>query len=168
MACKLPSLSLKYEEMTEKLFMLFSLDDSRFAVSTEMIKEVMPLSTLTTVPKTEPYIAGLIHYNGKSIPVIDSVMLLYKKPHKRKICTRIIILNYKHSDVIPHVGLIVESANKTIKYDADNIDEHNLTKQHTSYLGKIINVNNEEIQLIDVDALIPQEAAHLQSAASCS
>ncbi len=151
--------------MADKLFLLFNLNDERFAVGTESISEIIPLVTLTKVPKTAPYIAGLLNYRGETMPVIDTVMLLYDKPHQRKICTRIIILSSTDEDCLSHVGLIVESANRTVKYDSEQISEHRLTQQHTAYLGKTLNDEQGEIQLLDIEKLIPQEAGCLKSAA---
>jgi chemotaxis-related protein WspB len=154
--------------MARKLFLLFNLGDERFAVSTELITEIIPLVELTSVPKTEPYICGLFNYRGETIPVIDTVMLLYNRPHDRKICTRIIVLTSIKDDCITRVGLIAEKVNKTEAYDTEQISEHALTVQHTPCLGKIINDGNGEIQLIDLEKLIPQEANCLRVAAGHS
>ena len=164
MDCKPPCPFSKCARMANKLFLLFNLGSERFAVSTEMITEIIPLLEVTPVPKSAPYICGLINYRGETIPVIDALMLLYERPHHRKICTRIIILSHNESGCMTRVGLIVEKANKTGIFATDQIHEHNLTQQHAPYLGKSMTDDEGEIQLIDMDRLIPQETRRLRTA----
>ena len=153
--------------MPKKLFLQFSIGDQRYAIATNLIREITPMVQLTRVPKTEAYIAGLFNYRGTMLPVIDVSKLLFNAEHSLRLCTRIIILENPSSSM-DNIGLIVEQANKTMSYDMDELTEHKLSEQHASYIGQIIHDELGEIQLIDVDKLIPSEQINLQIAVNSS
>jgi len=148
----------------KKLFIQFSIGEQRYAIATDLIREITPMVQLTHVPKTEAYIAGLFNYRGTMLPVIDVSKLLFNTEYSLRLCTRIIILDNPPSSDIDNIGLIVEQANKTMSCDTDDLTEHKLSEQHASYIGKIIHDELGEIQIIDVDKLIPSEQINLQIA----
>jgi len=150
--------------MAKKLLILFQADDQRFAISAKHIVEITPLVELINVPKTRPYISGLFNYRGTSIPVIDTNMLLFNKPSSLNICTRIIVLSNSEERSPKYVGLIAEKVNKTINAEFSDISNHTLTEEHDAYLGKIFNDHDGEIQILDVEKLLPQEANCLMAA----
>ncbi len=151
--------------MAKRLFLLFNLGDDRFAVTTELITEITPLVELTHVPKTESYICGLFKYRGETIPVVDTSLLLFNKPHNRKICTRIIILTRQHHGIVSRIGLIAEKVNKTESFDTDQINEHKLTQKRAPYLGKTLSDDYGEIQIIDLEKFMPDDFDDLDSLA---
>ena len=166
MACKLRSRYLKCADMTTRLHLFFSLNDERFAVRTDCITEVIPLVNLTSVPKTEHYVCGLMNYRGESIPVIDAVKLLYDRTYNKKICTRIIVLTFQQEDHMTRVGLIAEKVNMTKKIDTSLISAHSLTLQNSPCLGEIISDQQGDIQIIDIEKIIPSESGCLKTVAS--
>jgi len=149
--------------MAKRLYLLFSLGEERFAVTTELITEITPLVDMTRVPKTESYVCGLFKYRGETIPVIDTSMMLFNKPYNRKICTRIIVLSRQHDDTFKRIGIIAEKVNKTESFDTEQISEHPLTQ--TPYLGKTLSDEHGEIQLIDLNKFLPVEFDELKSMA---
>jgi len=152
--------------MTTRLYLLFSLNDERFAVHTDCITEVIPLVNLTNIPKTEHYVCGLMNYRGESIPVIDAVKLLYNRDYHKKICTRIIVLTFHQDEHTTRVGLIAEKVNMTKKIDSSLISAHKMTQQHSPYLGEIFSDQQGDIQIIDIEKIIPSESGCLKTVAS--
>ena len=150
--------------MPEQLFLQFSINDQRFAIATKTIAEITPMVELTRVPKTEPYIAGLYNYRGTMLPVIDVSKLLFDSEHDMRICTRILIMQNPSNLNIQNVGLIVEQANKTISCDTSKFTEHKLSENMADYVGQIIHDEQGEIQVVDIDKLIPAEQTNLQIA----
>ncbi|MBF0263753.1 MAG: chemotaxis protein CheW [Gammaproteobacteria bacterium] len=143
--------------MAKNLFLLFTLDENRFAVTTDLITEIIPLVSLIEVPKTEPYVCGLFNYRGLTIPVIDMVTLLYNKTHHKKICTRILIVSIEHDECTTRVGLIAEKVHKTEVFATEDIVEHALSQKSGPYLGRTIKDKKGEIQIIDIKKLLPDE-----------
>ena len=110
--------------MAKQLLLLFNLDNQRFAVRTNLITEIIPLVEIVKVPKSEPYICGLFNFRGTTIPIVDMTMLLYDKPHTRKVCTRILVLSINQGECITQVGLIAERVNSPQVFDTKDLTEH--------------------------------------------
>ena len=161
MASRLPSLSLKFVEMTTKLFLLLNLGANRFAVETDCITEIVPIVEMIKVPKTEAFICGLMNYRGETLSVIDTVRLLYDVDYNKKMCSRIIIISITENNKTTRIGLIAEKVNRTRRIDTNVISEHALTLEHTPYLGKIISDQEGDIQIINQERLIKHESRHL-------
>jgi len=51
--------------------LLFSLADSRYAVETQHVTEVIALRDLSPLPRTPSFLAGVIHHRGRILPVLD-------------------------------------------------------------------------------------------------
>jgi chemotaxis-related protein WspB len=140
--------------MTSGLYLLFNLGSERFAVSTSIITEIIPLVEVTQVPTTPEYICGVFNYRGETIPVIDTNQLLYRQDHNQRICTRILVLETEAHEGTAHVGLIAEKVNQTTMIDTTDIRKHTLTRNSNVYLGKTVSDELGEIQIIDLDQLV--------------
>lgn len=85
-------------------------------MATDRIIEVVPLVTLRKIPFSEEYVAGLMNYRGRPVPVIDLCYLTGGRPCAAKYSTRIILVSYpveNKQDAI--LGLIAEEVTETIK-----------------------------------------------------
>ena len=50
---------------------VFTLSDERYAIEAAYVREVDPLSNLTPLPCTPPFIAGIVNVRGQILAVID-------------------------------------------------------------------------------------------------
>jgi purine-binding chemotaxis protein CheW len=53
------------------LYMTFRLGDELFAIPVSQVREVLELTTITSVPGAPQYMRGLVNVRGKAIPVVD-------------------------------------------------------------------------------------------------
>lgn len=147
--------------MNTRLFLLFDLNSERFAVDTASIVEIIPLVEIIRVPRTAPYIGGLIHYRGSMLTIIDAARLLYDATYNKRLCTRIIILSVVHNEQPIKIGLIAEKVNRTCYLDSSKITKHGLTHQNAPYLGEIVNHEEGNIQILNLEQLVQHEFENL-------
>lgn len=57
-------------------YLTFLLDDVVYAVDVRSVREILPLETVTSVPRTAPYLKGVMNIRGTVISVIDLRVLL--------------------------------------------------------------------------------------------
>lgn len=72
------------EEATEEVFIEvveFRLAAERYAFESSMVREVVPISELTPVPCTPPFVLGIINLRGQILSVID-IKKLFGLPEK--------------------------------------------------------------------------------------
>ena len=54
---------------------------NRYAIDVMRVIELVPRVELRTIPHAPPFLAGLLGYRGKVIPVLDLGLLLDSGPH---------------------------------------------------------------------------------------
>jgi len=52
-------------------YLTFRLSDEEYGVSIFKIKEIIGMMAITFIPRTPPFVKGVINLRGKVIPVID-------------------------------------------------------------------------------------------------
>ncbi len=98
------------------LFLLFSIQNDEYALSSSHIKEVIPFLSTEKIPMSPPYITGMINYRGTKVPVIDLSVLFDESPCKKQLSTRIILISIVTKDNMSEtIGLIAENVTETIK-----------------------------------------------------
>ena len=53
------------------LFLLFKLDDDRYAIEADKVASVLPLVTAKKIPHAPAAIAGAFTHRGEAIPLMD-------------------------------------------------------------------------------------------------
>lgn len=100
--------------------LLFYAGQHCFALDAESIVEVFPKVTLNPIPgQPEPYLAGLLNYGGKPIPVVDICQLIEKRPCSEAMHSRIILTD--------HLALLAEKVTETADLDPDRFFPSGLT-----------------------------------------
>lgn len=97
---------------------VFALGNEEYGIEVEKVRTIERMSPITRVPKTPPFIKGVINLRGAVIPVIDlrgRFNLSETKPTEN---SRIIVVAV--ADI--EVGFIVDAANDVIDIDTDHID----------------------------------------------
>ena len=75
------------------LLLTFKAGANRYAIDVARVIELVPRVELRTIPHAPSFLAGLLGYRGKVIPVIDLGLLLNSAPCRDCLSTRIILVN---------------------------------------------------------------------------
>lgn len=99
---------------------VFQLGEEEYAVPIMSVKEIIMVQNPTKIPKSPPFVEGIINLRGHIIPVIDGrkkfQLELRDNLHSQE--ARIIVLNLKNQTV----GLIVDKVSEVIHLQTDNIE----------------------------------------------
>lgn len=120
------------------LLLLFYLDDKQYAIEAKHVAEVTPPVTLEAVPHAPEGVAGLFHYRGRMIPVIDLCQLVVGRPCRIRMSTRIILIHYTEAQIEnAQLGLLAERVTETAhKYSNERLDT-GMEIEKAPYLGPI-------------------------------
>ena len=139
------------------LFLLFQLNDDRYALPATQVAEVLPLVELKHIPNAPAWVAGAFSYRGAPVPVIDLSMLALGQPAQRRLSTRTVLVHYPHSGVPSHLlGLVVEKATETLQCDPDTFAAYGIDNDKARYLGPVLADPRGLIQWIKVTDLLPE------------
>ena len=140
------------------LALSFHIDSEHYAVPVTQIVEVLPLTSLKTIPQAPDYIAGLLDYRGDPVPVVDLCALISGNKHHKVLTTRIILINYQqHSNTPRLLGLIAERVTETLQIAEDEFKQSGVTLEQAPYLGPVTKQHEAVVQFIHADALLTEE-----------
>ncbi|MDY6863556.1 MAG: chemotaxis protein CheW, partial [Thermodesulfobacteriota bacterium] len=63
---------------------LFSLSGKSWGIKFEDIKEIIEVRQITPVPKTPPFISGIINHRGNILTIIDLALFAEQSPGNEK------------------------------------------------------------------------------------
>ncbi|MEG0307387.1 MAG: chemotaxis protein CheW [Clostridium sp.] len=127
---------------------VFTIGDERFAVETSKVQGINGLMKITTVPRAEKYIKGLINLRGSILSVLDINLILGMKKSDES-NNNIIVLEINGEQV----GITVDHVEEVM-----NVDEETVKKVHEDkerpFIKGVLNIGNQIITMIDIDKLL--------------
>lgn len=97
---------------------VFSIGSEEYGIEVDHVKTIERLLPLTRVPKTPPFIKGVINLRGVVVPVIHLASRFGLPESEPTDNTRIIIVNAGDLEV----GFIVDAANDVIDVNEDRLE----------------------------------------------
>jgi chemotaxis-related protein WspB len=140
------------------LFLIFHLDQDRYALDAAEVVEVLPCVPLKALPNTPAWVAGVFSYHGRPVPVIDLSSLALGRPAAERVSTRMVLVHYPLADAANSsrlLALIVEQATRTIRRDAADFIASGVATPQARYLGPVASDAAGLVQWIRVDGLLP-------------
>jgi purine-binding chemotaxis protein CheW len=129
----------------ETQYVEFSLDNEEYAISINLVQEIIMPQKTTHIPKTPSFIEGVINLRGHIIPIIDGRKRFNIKVGDNTNETRIIILELnKHS-----VGLVVDSVSEVVNLNSENIEPSPIDMEGNDFILGIGKYKNKLLILLD-------------------
>src|SRR4051812_3139382 len=137
------------------LLVTFRAHEDLFAIDAGRVVEVVPRVDLRRVPHAPSYLAGLLNYRGRIVPVADLGLLLGAQPCRPRLSTRIILVDRAGDERgQAALGLIAESVSEVRAVPGHPEVFPALHLEQAAYLGPIFQVDGDLIQLILVDDVL--------------
>jgi chemotaxis-related protein WspB len=134
----------------------FSAGKNQYAIATREVIEIVPWVTLRKIPHAPEYVSGMLNYRGIIVPVIDMTRLMTGTPSKPVLSTRIILVSYPGENDNNHIlGILAEQLAAIDDPKKKHFTDPGITVADAPYLGNISMDEKEIIQLIRIEALLP-------------
>jgi chemotaxis-related protein WspB len=137
-----------------KLYLLFRVGESAFAMHTSEVVEVLPLLSWTAVPQSARGVAGMFVYRGTPVPLIDLSQIISGSPAASRMSTRIVLIRQNTSGRL--IGLIAENATVTLRVPANEF-QHSGVLSTTPYLGPVVRRGEGMVQQFDVELFLKSD-----------
>lgn len=138
------------------LFIVFQLDDHRYALDAAQVQEILPLVTIKPIPHVPHGVAGVFKYRGVPLPVIDLSVLVLGRPAQRRLSTRIIVVHYDNDKGDKRLlGLIAEKAMETVRREPNEFLSTGVSSERTAYLGPVASDSQGLLQWVEIRKLLP-------------
>lgn len=106
-------------EVKELQLVVFKIGNEEFGVEINQVREIVRLMQITHLPKSLPYIEGVVNLRGQVLGVVDLAKRLGIVSGDRSDKTRIIIAEVEGNTV----GMIVDSVSEVFRLSSKNFEE---------------------------------------------
>lgn len=140
------------ENKIDDLYMIFIIDNKKYALSSKYILEIIEMLPITKVPFLPKYMKGIINLRSTIIPVMDARMRIDIEPIEYNERTCIIIIENNNDKI----GLIVDAVNEviTIPPNKNMKITSNKGEYKENFIQGISEINNEIQLILDCDELV--------------
>jgi purine-binding chemotaxis protein CheW len=150
------------EAIEQQQYLTFLLANEECAISILKVREIIEYDTITTVPKMDAWMRGVINLRGSVVPVIDLAAKfgMEQKPVGKTTC--IVIVETWFEDQQTTVGLIVDAVSQVMELSEDDIQQvpDFGTSVRMDYLIGMAQLGRKFALLLDVDKVLTTEELH--------
>jgi len=138
------------------LFLVFQLDQDRYAIEARQVTAVLRLVAPKAVPQAPAAVAGVFDYAGEPVPLIDLSQLALGRPAQARLSTRVIVVPYADGEGRSRsLGLIAEQVVETVQRDPDEFVPSGIDSADAGYLGPVASDAQGLLQWIRIERLLP-------------
>lgn len=144
----------------ERQLVVFTLANESYGVAITTVKEIITMQRVTPLPKSPPYVKGLINLRGRVIPVIDLKARLNLPETDVAHDTRIMVIEVGDRTI----GCIVDAVREVLTIRESVVEPVTGTDGGTDYLEGIAKIGDELVILIDLQRVVGGEQTQLHRA----
>jgi purine-binding chemotaxis protein CheW len=139
----------------ELQLVVFSLGREEFAVEVTQVREIMRMEEITRMPKSPPFVEGIINLRGQIIAVVDLAKRLNIEAAEKSAETRIIVVEAEKVKV----GMIVDSVSEVLRVSGDEVEASPTLAADMSaaFLQGVVKKDNRLIILLDLTRVLSLE-----------
>ena len=140
-------------------YLSFSLADEEYGVSILKIKEIIGMMDITVIPKTPPYVKGVINLRGKVIPVIDLRLKFEMQSIDYTDRTCIVVVEVESEAGTILIGIVVDSVSEVLNVKQEHIEPPPEfgTSLDTGYILGMAKMDSGVKILLDIDRVLRAE-----------
>jgi purine-binding chemotaxis protein CheW len=162
---------MSVSEITEtRQYLTFKLGNEIFATDVAKVIEVLDLTTITKIPRTPEFMAGVINLRGSVVPVIDLRLCfeMSKTENTRNTCIVVVEVMLENESTI--IGVLADSVEEVIDLEPDQIQPAPKIGMQirTDFIKGMGKRDTQFIMILDIDRVFSAEelaAVHGQEVA---
>lgn len=134
-------------------YLIFKIGNEEFAASAGKVQRILELQPITSIPKTQVYMKGVINLMGKVLPVIDARLKMGLEEKEADNNTCIIVLEINKKDKVVETGIVVDAVQSVIEIQKEEIKSPPSlgVEVNTDFISGMVERESKFIMLLDVD-----------------
>ena len=110
-------------ESKDGKYLTFTLANEEYGIAILKVKEIIGMMPITVVPKTPPYMKGVINLRGKVIPVADLRLRfgMEEIEYTDRTCIIVVEIEGKNDTIL--LGIVVDSVSEVLNIKKDHIED---------------------------------------------
>jgi len=143
----------------EGKYLSFSLAKEEYGIGILKVKEIIGMMPITTVPRTPPFVKGVINLRGKVIPVVDLRLKfgIEEMGYTERTCIIVVEIASQAGSVL--TGIVVDSVSEVLNIKGADIEEtpNFGAKFDTDYILGMAKITGGVKILLDIDKVLSAE-----------
>ena len=133
-------------------FIVIKLGNEQFGINIKYVQNIVRMMSITRVPKSPDFIAGIINLRGEIIPVMSLRKRFNLESDVYSKDTRIIIIKYEGT----MMGIIVDVVKEVISLTEEQIEKmsYDANDERGAYLLGVGKLGSELVTLLNVQNVI--------------
>jgi purine-binding chemotaxis protein CheW len=147
-------------------YLTFTLGNECYGVAVLKVREIIRLTTITSVAQMPPYVRGVINLRGKIIPVIDLRLRLGLADTASTDQTCIIVVQGQFTEgKTAHVGLVVDGVEEVINVAPSDIEEPPSfgSQMSTEYIMGMAKIKGTVKTLLNINRVLSDGSGAVQA-----
>ena len=151
---------MSVNEITEaRQYLTFKLGNEIFATDVAKVREVLDLTTITQIPRTPEFMAGVINLRGSVVPVVDLRLCfeMSKTESTRNTCIVVVEVLLEGESTV--IGALTDSVEEVIDLEPDQIQPAPKigTQIRTDFIKGMGKRDTQFIMILDIDRVFSAE-----------
>jgi purine-binding chemotaxis protein CheW len=151
---------MSVSEITEtRQYLTFKLGNEIFATDVAKVREVLDLTTITEIPRTPEFMAGVINLRGSVVPVVDLRLCfeMSKTTNTRNTCIVVVEVLLENESTI--IGALTDSVEEVIDLEPNQIQPAPRigTQIKTDFIKGMGKRDTQFIIILDIDRVFSSE-----------
>lgn len=146
-------------EQEEQQLVVFDLAQEAYGVDINVVREIIRMQDITSVPKTLEFVKGVINLRGRVIPVVDlrKRFALPEAEHTKD--SRIVVVDISGQDI----GMVVDAVTEVMRIPNSSVAPPSaiITSTDSDYLQGIVKLESKLIILLDLDRVFTEDEKQL-------
>ena len=141
-------------EVESKQYIVTELDTEQYGIDISYVDNIVRMTRITRVPKSQPYFKGIINLRGEVIPVMSLRLKFGLTDDEVTNATRIIII--KLEDLDGSIGLLVDEVKEVVTLSDDSIEKpsNSNNSEKAKYLLGVGRTHDTLISLLNMQNVI--------------
>jgi len=140
-------------------YLSFKLDNEIYAADIMKVREIIGAQTAIRIPKTPPFVRGMINLRDRTIPIIDLRLKFDMDPRDDDGHTCIIVLQFVADERLVTIGAVVDEVSDVLELAESELQPAPAfgSALDTHMIIGIGHTKGRVIMLLDVDKLLSSE-----------
>ncbi len=140
-------------------YLTFELDNEPYAFEIEKVQSVLDFENITRVPRTPPFMRGVINLRGQIVPVIDLRLKFGLSETKKTRESCIIIVELEIDEEKNILGVLADSVHEVISLDPEQIEPAPKIGTHlkTKFIKGVAKYQEQLIIILEMEKIFTTE-----------
>jgi purine-binding chemotaxis protein CheW len=158
------------ESAVSTQYLTFKLGEEIFALDVAEVREILDFTTVTKVPRTPPFMRGVINLRGSVVPVMDLRLKFGMSSTEQTVNSCIIVVEMTMEGDQVVIGVLADAVQEVIDMEPEQIEPAPRigTKLNMDFILGMGKHNGSFMMILDIDKIFESSDLETQEASEAA